>query len=245
MSNLRFFGLKNFLKPVLIAFLLIGCSSKSFVGQSQWAQNEIKDIKVDGFVRDWPQLPPLYYDESNRMTVQMMNNDKALYIYLSVAGEGLKKGIVRNGMSLTFEPVGSSVSPLKIVSKDHQPIEVFYPSESYPVVRSIAETGEKEIEVKMAPPDGSAMVFEAKIGFGAIYPPAGILPGTKLILKIESTKMEISEKFSSGESRGKPGGGGGHGRGGGGKGMKSPEKREKAMEPFETTLELILAADPL
>ncbi len=251
MLNFRLSGLNGLWYILIVAFLLIGCSSKSFVGQAQWAQNGINDIKVDGIIQDWPQLPPLYYDEDNRMSVQMINNNEALYIYISIAGKGLKKGVLKDGLTLILEPAGMATSPFKIALREQQIMEVFYPSESDSVMMSYSEAREKGIEVENGPSGNTPMVFEAKIGFEMIYPPADIFPGTHLTVKLESTKMEIYEKFSSGESRGKPGGGGGGKRGPGGRNTGSPDgkgsagKREQMMEPFETTLELILATTPL
>lgn len=248
MLKVRFSGLKHLFYASVVAFFLIGCSSKTFVGRAQWVQNGINDIKVDGIVQDWPKIPPLYYDEDNRMSVQMVNDNEALYIYLSVAGKDLKKGAVKDGLTLTLEPVKLAISPLKITFKDHQHISVLYPSEFDSGMISMVEVREKGIEAEMNQPNEYAMVFEARIRFDAIDPPAGILPGTKLTLKIESKKMKNSEGISSEKSGGRSGGGkGGAGGKGGGRseGMRSAGKRENMMEPFEAILELVLATDPL
>lgn len=99
-------------------FLAAGCSTTSPVIRVPWSQSE---IRADGMDHEWPQLPPQYYDEENRISVRVMNNADSVFVCVSAGGESLKQTILMNGLILTLDPEEKDIPPFKIGFKCRYP----------------------------------------------------------------------------------------------------------------------------
>lgn len=99
------------LSLVLLLLTAHGCSSKKVVSQSQWKKTE---IIVDGSDKDWPETLPQFYDEENRSSIRVLNDEEFIYIAVAIGDQQLKQKISGTGFNLTITPEGEDGGPFAI-----------------------------------------------------------------------------------------------------------------------------------
>lgn len=83
-----------------VVLAVSGCSTKIPQGKSQWRTIQ---IKADGQGRDWPEIPPQYYDQETRTSLRVMNDQEAVYIYATIGDQDIKHELMQAGFTLSLD----------------------------------------------------------------------------------------------------------------------------------------------
>lgn len=99
---------------VMTAALLTGCSGKIPAVDGRWIHTA---ILADGSDHDWPDLPPQFYDEESGIVMRVLNNEAAVFVLVSAAGDNFGHAVAMGGLVLILDPHGDESPPFKVSLK--------------------------------------------------------------------------------------------------------------------------------
>lgn len=101
-----------------VVLAVAGCSTKIPQGKSQWRTIQ---IKADGQGRDWPEIPPQYYDQETRTSIRVMNDQEAVYIYATIGDQDIKHELMQAGFTLSLDLRENAATSFAITVKGQMP----------------------------------------------------------------------------------------------------------------------------
>lgn len=245
-------------------FAAIACAGRMYLAESRLPERE---IVVDGDADDW--LGVLSFVEEEKLSVGFLNDQNSLYVCLILEQDRAPGLLMRQGLTVWFDPAGKKQKTLGIKYPPGMPIggrsepgmidrpeetprnmprnfpaelEILKSDKEFPEKKTLGQAKKEGLEVRVKSSEGS-FVYELKIPLLASesQPLAvGVLPKATIGIGFEAGKLDMSRMM-----RRPPGGIGGPGGGGigvMGRGGMGRGMRPQMLKPIKIWAQVRLAA---